>query len=68
MENNAVQDGRPHVIIQVSEGRAVCPICGARTKQRVLPNTRVMNFPLFCPRCKMTSVVDSDVSKLNTTH
>ena len=36
------------VIICVREGRAVCPVCGRRTNVRLLPETRLRSYPLFC--------------------
>lgn len=29
-----------------------CPCCGAKTKTKVMENTILENFPLFCPKCK----------------
>lgn len=31
-----------------------CPICKAKTRTKVQQNTVLLNFPLFCPRCKKT--------------
>ena len=30
----------------------VCPICNAKTRDRVHDDTVLVNFPLFCPMCK----------------
>jgi hypothetical protein len=27
-----------------------CPFCGAKTRARLLPDTVLRNFPLFCPK------------------
>ncbi len=35
-----------------------CPICKAKTRNKIYRNTVVKNFPLFCPRCKNESIVD----------
>ncbi|MBV7390532.1 MULTISPECIES: cysteine-rich KTR domain-containing protein [Enterococcus] len=35
-----------------------CPICKAKTRNKIYANTIVKNFPLFCPRCKGESVVN----------
>jgi len=35
-----------------------CPICHGKTRTRVLADTVLVNFPLFCPKCKETSIVD----------
>lgn len=29
-----------------------CPFCGAKTRARLLPDTVLRNFPLFCPKCR----------------
>ena len=33
-----------------------CPICGNKTRTKVYENTVVLNFPLYCPKCKTKSV------------
>lgn len=29
-----------------------CPICRAKTHTKVDPDTVLLNFPLYCPKCK----------------
>lgn len=29
-----------------------CPICGSRTQTRVYPDTVLVNFPLYCRKCR----------------
>ena len=29
-----------------------CPICGSKTRTKVCEDTVVLNFPLYCPKCK----------------
>lgn len=29
-----------------------CPVCGCKTTTKVFPDTVVLNFPLFCRKCK----------------
>lgn len=31
-----------------------CPTCKAKTRTKVQQDTVLLNFPLFCPRCKKT--------------
>lgn len=31
-----------------------CPICNGKTRVQVFYNTVLRNFPLFCPKCKLT--------------
>ena len=40
------------------KGFVVCPKCGKQTKTKVLPDTELKRFPLFCPGCKQVTVVD----------
>lgn len=41
-----------------------CPICNGKTRVQVFYNTVLSyntvlrNFPLFCPKCKLTHIVD----------
>ena len=35
-----------------------CPICKGKTRTKVYEDTVVVNFPLFCPKCKNETVVD----------
>lgn len=34
-----------------------CPICNGKTRVQVFYNTVLRNFPLFCPKCKLTHIV-----------
>lgn len=35
-----------------------CPICSGKTRIKVKEDTVVLNFPLFCPKCKRETIVD----------
>jgi hypothetical protein len=41
-----------------SKGYVQCPRCGKPTKVKVLPETVLQKFPLFCPWCKQETVID----------
>ena len=41
-----------------SKGFLLCPKCGKATKTKVLPQTRLTGFPLFCPWCKKETIID----------
>lgn len=32
-----------------------CPICRAKTRTKVEPDTVLLNFPLYCPKCGKTT-------------
>ena len=46
--------------LETRNGRAVCPICRNETQTRVLPSTELKNFPLYCKRCRQTSIVNTE--------
>ena len=35
----------------------LCPVCGAKTRLRLLRRTILQEFPLFCPKCRQERVV-----------
>ena len=34
-----------------------CPICKGKTRTKAFAETVLLNFPLYCPKCKNESVV-----------
>ena len=36
----------------------LCPICGAKTRTQILDDTELKNFPLFCPKCKESFIIN----------
>ena len=49
----------------VQGNRAVCPVCQAVTRVVILPDTVVLNFPLYCHRCRRTTIVDYNRIRLS---
>lgn len=43
----------------------LCPVCHNKTRTKVRPDTKLENFPLFCPKCKKESLIN--VEQLNIT-
>lgn len=43
--------------LEVREGRIVCPICGTRTDQVILPDTQAVQLPVWCRKCKLRLLV-----------
>ena len=35
-----------------------CPICGTPTNTKVLPETILIRYPLFCEKCRQEILVD----------
>lgn len=43
----------------------LCPVCHCRTRIKVRNDTVLLNFPLFCPKCKrefLINVVNGKIS------
>lgn len=41
-----------------TSGFLLCPLCGRRTHIKVLPETELKHFPLWCNRCKIATNID----------
>ncbi len=37
----------------------LCPLCGAKTRLRLRRGTVLIEFPLFCPKCRRESIIDA---------
>ena len=37
----------------------LCPICKNKTRTKIRPDTILENFPLFCPKCKQETLVNT---------
>ena len=35
-----------------------CPICGNKTREKIRVDTVLLNFPLYCPKCKQESLIE----------
>ena len=36
----------------------LCPVCSGKTRIKVRPDTVMLNFPLYCPKCGKESLVN----------
>ena len=36
----------------------LCPVCGNKTRLKVRHDTELINFPLYCPKCKQETLVN----------
>ena len=37
----------------------LCPICGSKTRDRLREDTVLKNYPLYCPKCKQETLIDT---------
>ena len=35
-----------------------CPLCGGKTRIKVNEDTVLLNFPLYCPKCKKETLIN----------
>lgn len=36
----------------------LCPVCKSKTRVKARKDTVLLNFPLFCPKCKREVLID----------
>jgi len=36
----------------------LCPVCRNKTRTKIRDDTELINFPLFCPKCKQESLIN----------
>ena len=36
----------------------LCPVCGAKTRNKIREDTILKNFPLYCPKCKQENLIN----------
>lgn len=41
----------------------ICPVCHNKTRTKIRSDTVLKNFPLYCPKCKQETLIDTE--KLN---
>lgn len=44
----------------------LCSACGSKTRARLLPDTVLRSFPLFCPKCRRESIINVQNYKVST--
>lgn len=37
----------------------LCPICQSKTRLKLLPDTVLQHYPLFCPKCKNEVLINA---------
>ncbi len=36
-----------------------CPVCGNKTRNQIREDTVLLNFPLYCPKCKQEMLIEA---------
>ncbi len=42
----------------------ICPVCGNKTHDRIRDDSVLLNFPLFCPKCKKETLITIQHQKI----
>lgn len=42
-----------------------CPTCESKTRVKIRDDTILLNFPLFCPKCKQESLINVEKLKVS---
>ena len=42
----------------------LCPLCGGKTRLKLLPETVLKKYPLFCPKCKKEIIISAEHLKI----
>ena len=37
----------------------LCPVCGNKTCNQIREDTILLNFPLYCPKCKQEMLIEA---------
>ncbi|MFR7973333.1 MAG: cysteine-rich KTR domain-containing protein [Lacrimispora saccharolytica] len=37
----------------------LCPVCGKKTRLQIREDTKLKNFPLYCPKCKQKTLINA---------
>ena len=45
----------------------ICPLCKAKTRLKLLPDTVLKNYPLFCPKCKEEVIINAEHLQVSVT-
>lgn len=43
----------------------ICPVCVNKTRTKIRKDTILMNFPLYCPKCKQESIINANKLKIS---
>ncbi|MEY8576243.1 cysteine-rich KTR domain-containing protein [Oscillospiraceae bacterium 21-37] len=41
-----------------------CPVCGNKTHGKMREDTVLLNFPLYCPKCKQETLIEVQQQKI----
>ena len=45
-------------------GMDTLPLCGNKTRNQIRDDTVLLNFPLYCPKCKQETLIEAKYLKV----
>ncbi len=42
----------------------MCPVCGGKTRVKMLETTQLYRFPLYCPKCRHETLVNANYNEI----
>lgn len=48
----------------IPEEWILCPVCGSKTRDKFRADTVLINYPLYCPKCKRNSLITAKDMKI----
>ena len=58
IKNGIHQEVTGQLKAAVTDKWILCPVCGAKTRTQILDDTELKHFPLFCPKCKESFIIN----------
>lgn len=43
----------------------LCPLCGGKTRLKLLTCTVLRNYPLFCPKCRQEILIHAEEGRIS---
>lgn len=50
--------------MMIPEEWILCPVCGSKTRDKIRADTVLINYPLYCPKCKRNSLITAKDMKI----
>ena len=49
----------------ISQQWVMCPVCDSKTRIKIRKDTELINFPLYCPKCRKESLINVKNQKVS---
>lgn len=49
----------------ISQRWVMCPVCDNKTRIKIRKDTELINFPLYCPKCRKESLINVKNQKVS---